>query len=149
MCELVHYYDAKFMIGFPQFCAFLTNCFTQSAQNFKVVSLIVRKTLWQEFMMHHAKAIEEKSEQNLHIWPNLAWFFRSWLFWTLPFEWLSFGCNVIAVYPWFVTSYDVFEQIVERCQHLLSNVYARLSFAQNLAILKQSFLPHVSWLKHP
>ena len=40
-------------------------------------SIIDRTTLWQEFMMHHAIAIEEDSEQNLHIWPNLTCFFRN------------------------------------------------------------------------
>ena len=60
---------------FPQFCAFLTNCFTQPAHNFKVVFLIDRTTLWQEFMMHHIIAIEKNSEQILHIWPNLMYFF--------------------------------------------------------------------------
>ena len=30
---------------------------------------------------------------NFHIWPNLTCFFRSWLFWTLPFEWLGFVFN--------------------------------------------------------
>ena len=37
---------------FPQFCAFPRKCFAQSAHNFKVVCLIDRATLWQEFMMH-------------------------------------------------------------------------------------------------
>ena len=76
--------------------------------NFKVVFLIDRMTLWQKFMMHHAIAIEENSEQNLHIWPNLTCFFRSWLFWTLPLGWLGFGFNAIAIQPWFVTSLDSF-----------------------------------------
>ena len=57
----------KSMIGFPQLCAFLTKCFPQSTHNFKVVFLIDRTTLWQDFMMQHAIAIEEGSEQNLHI----------------------------------------------------------------------------------
>ena len=74
---------------FPQFCAFLTNCLAQSAHTFKVVFLFDRTTLWQEFMMHHAIAIEENSEQNLHIWPNLICFFRSWLFFTLLLGWSS------------------------------------------------------------
>ena len=38
---------------FPQIYAFLMNCFSQSAHNFKVVFLIDRKTWWQEFRMHH------------------------------------------------------------------------------------------------
>ena len=75
---------------FPQFYALLTNCFTQSVQNFKVVFLVDRTTFWQEFTIHHVIAIEEKSEQNLHIWPNLKCFFQSWLFWTLKFGWLDF-----------------------------------------------------------
>ena len=43
------------------------NCLAQSAYNFKVVLLIDRTTLEQEFMMYHAIAIEENSEQNLYI----------------------------------------------------------------------------------
>ena len=70
-------------LSFPQFCEFRTNCFAQLALNFKVVFLIDRTTLWQEFMMHHAIAIEENSEQNLNIWPNLTCFVRSWISWTL------------------------------------------------------------------
>ena len=73
---------------FPQFYAFLMNCFAQSAHNFKVTFLIDRTTLWQEFIMHRAVAIEENSEQNIHIWSNLTSLFRLWLFWTLPLEWL-------------------------------------------------------------
>ena len=97
--------------------------------NFKVVFLIDRTTLWQEFMMHHAIAIEENSEKNLYIWQNLMCFFRSWLFCTFPLEWLGFGFNIIPIHPWFITSYDLFEQIcivVKRCQHLLSDVHATL-----------------------
>ena len=41
--------------------------FHNSARFFKTVFLFVRTTLWQEFMMHYAVAIEENSEQNLHI----------------------------------------------------------------------------------
>ena len=44
---------------FPQFCALLTNCFPQSAHNFKVVFLIDRITLWQEFILHLVIAVEE------------------------------------------------------------------------------------------
>ena len=73
MCEMVRYHDAKSMIGFfSQLCVFLTNCFVQSVHNFKFVRLIDHTTLWQEFMMHHAIAIEENSEQNVYIWPNLT-----------------------------------------------------------------------------
>ena len=57
-CELVRYHVAK---------SFLTNCFAQSVHNSKIVFLIDRMIFWQEFMMDHAIAIEEKSEQNLHI----------------------------------------------------------------------------------
>ena len=82
MCELVRYYGKK-----PILCV-LTNCFEQSAYKFKVVFLIDRTILRQEFMMHHAIAIEVNSEQKLDIWPNLTCFFLSWLFWTLPLGWL-------------------------------------------------------------
>ena len=74
------------------------NCFAQSAYNFKVIFLIDHTTLCQEFIMHHAIAIEENSEQNLYIWPNLMWFSRSWLFWKLLLRWLGFGFNVILVH---------------------------------------------------
>ena len=57
-----------------QFCAFLMNCFVQSAHNFKVVFVIDRTALWQEFMMYHTITIEENSEQNLYIWLNLTLF---------------------------------------------------------------------------
>ena len=35
VCELERYHGAKSMIAFPQFCAFLMDCFAQSAHNFK------------------------------------------------------------------------------------------------------------------
>ena len=92
---------------FQQFCAFLTNCFAQSAHNFKVVFLKDRTTLWRDFMMNHAIAIKENSGQNLHIWPKLTCFFRSWLFWMLPLGLLGFGVNVVAIHSWFVTSYNL------------------------------------------
>ena len=62
------------------------------------------------------------SEQSLHV-------LQSWLFWTLPLEWLGFGFRVITIYLWFVTSYYLFELIwivVEHCQHHLSDVHAPL-----------------------
>ena len=102
-----------------------------SRHNFKLVFLIFRTTLWQELMMHHAIVIEQNSEQNLHIWPNLTWSFS-------VLGWSGFDLNVIAKYPWFVTSYDLFQQIwivIELLQHLLSDVHV---------ILEQSSLPHVS-----
>ena len=135
MCEQVRYHDAKSTISFS---TILTNCFAQSALNFKVVFIIDRTTLWQEFMMHHAIAIEENSEQNLHIWPNLICFFRSWLFWTLPLQWFDFGFNVVAIHLWFVTNYDLFEQIwivIERHELLLSDVHVTLFFLK-LVILQ-------------
>ena len=92
------------MVQNPQFCAFLTKCFAQSVHNFKVVFLNDRTTLWQEFTMHHAIAIEENSEQNLHICRNLTCFFRSWLFWTLSLGWLGFGFTIMAIPPLFDTS---------------------------------------------
>ena len=48
-------------LAFPQSCVFLTNYFKQSVLNFKVVFLINRTTLWQEFIMHLAIAIEENA----------------------------------------------------------------------------------------
>ena len=44
---------------------------------FKTIFLTDRTTLWREFIMHRVIAIEENSEQNLRIWPNLACFFGS------------------------------------------------------------------------
>ena len=87
---------------YPQFCAFLANCFAQSTHNFKVIFLIDRTTLWQEFMMHYAIAIEENSEQNLHIWPKLTSYFRSWL----SLGWLGFGFNVIGIHSQIVTFFS-------------------------------------------
>ena len=115
------------MWGFPQLCAFLTNCFAQSAHNFKVVFRNDRTTLWQEFMMHHAIAIEEN---------------RSWLFWTLPLGWLGFGFNVIAIHSWFVTSCDLFEQIcivVERLQHTAWTMSMRCCFCSKFSNLGTIF----------
>ena len=89
------------------------------------------------------------SRQNLHIWLNFMCFFRFWLCCMLPLGW-NFGFNIIALHPWFVTSYNLFKQIwiiVERHQHILTNATA--VFAQNLAILEQSSLSHISCLKHP
>ena len=64
MCELVRYHGAKFLVGFSKiFCAFLTNCFGQSAHNLKVVLLIGSTTLCQEFVMHHAIAIEDNKNK--------------------------------------------------------------------------------------
>ena len=65
----------------PQFCAFLANCFAQSTHYFKVVFL--------------AMPTDENSEQNLHNWPNLRCFFRSWFFWALPFGMIElwFQCH--------------------------------------------------------
>lgn len=42
---------------FPQFYTFLTNCFAHMVHNFKMVLLIDRTTLCQEFMMFHITAI--------------------------------------------------------------------------------------------
>ena len=83
------------LLVFPQFCAFLT-LFLTIGVYFKVVFLIDCMTLWQEFMIHHAIAIEENCEQNPYIWPNLTCFFQPWLFWTLALGWLGFIFNVTA-----------------------------------------------------
>ena len=103
---------------FPQFCAFLSNCLVQSTHNLKVLLLIDRPTLWQEFLVHHAIAIEENSKQNLPIWPNLtlcnALLDISNSFCSIflllnrsKTGWLGFAFNVIAMHPLF----DLFEQI--------------------------------------
>ena len=62
-----HAQVSMYELVYPQFFVFLTNCFAQSPHNLKVVFLIDRTTLWQEFMIHHAIVIDENSEQNLHI----------------------------------------------------------------------------------
>ena len=83
---------------FPYLYVFLKNCFAQSAHNFKVVFFIDRTTFLQEFMMHWAIAIEGKRKQNLHNWPNLAYFFRFWIFWTLSLGWLMIiSFNILAI----------------------------------------------------
>ena len=102
------------------------NCCSQSAYNFKIAFLIDRTTLWQEFMRHHVIVIEENSEQNLHILPNLSSFFglRS----SGRFHWNDWALDI---HPWFVTSYDLLEEIwivVERPQHFLSDVHAFSNF---------------------
>ena len=81
------------------------------AFNFTVVFLIDRTTLWQEFMIHHAIAIEENCQQNLHIRSNLMCFFCFFHFRTLTLGCLEIGFHVIALHQCFVTCYDLFEQI--------------------------------------
>ena len=55
MCELVRYHGAKSMIDFSTIlCVF----------DELVVFLIDRTTLWQEFMIHHAIAIEENTNSD-------------------------------------------------------------------------------------
>ena len=44
---------------FSQFCAFLTNCFAQSTHIFKVVLLINRTTLWQEYTLQSKKTMSK------------------------------------------------------------------------------------------
>ena len=99
---------------------------------FKFVYLIDLTTLWQEFIMHRAFAIERNSQQNLHIWPNLTCFFRSWLIGL----WLECHSHTPTtrhqLWPFWAN--------MKRCPF-----YA--VFALNLAILKQYSLPHVSCLK--
>ena len=49
------------MIGFSTILyAIRQNCFAQSANNFKVVLLIDRTILWQEFVMHHTPLQSKK-----------------------------------------------------------------------------------------
>ena len=58
MCELLYYIMMQNpWFIFPQFCAFLTNCFAQTAHNFKVVFLIEntqqsKKTMSKTFTFH-------------------------------------------------------------------------------------------------
>ena len=95
-------------------------------------------------MMQHSIAIEKNSEHNLHIWPNLTCSFRPWLFWMLLLGWLGIDLNVTVIYPWFITSSDLFEQM---CMPHLERCACHFLFAQNLAISEQFSLPHVSCLK--
>ena len=128
-------------LAFPQFFAFLTNCFMQSAHNFKVVFIIDRTTLWQEFVMHHAIATMSKT-------------FTFYLSWRAFIGLGSSGrFHIVAIQPWFATSYELFEQIwivVKRSQHLLSDVHATFSnFGTIFAAVR--FMPVntviESWLK--
>ena len=56
--------------------------------------------MWQEFMMHHAIAIEENGEQTLRIWSNFKSLFQSCMFW-------CFGqtCSISMFHQ---TRFDVF-----------------------------------------
>ena len=72
---------------FPQFFAFLTNCFAQSSHNFKVVFLIDRigscgKNSWCTMPLQFKKTVS-KTFTFERIWGA---FFRSWLFCMLPLE---------------------------------------------------------------
>ena len=132
---------------FPQFCAFLRNCFAQSSHNFNVVLCIVQKTLWQKFIMHHDIAFVENSEKNLHIWLNLTCFFRSQHFWTLPLGWLDFDFNVKAIQTWLVTSYELFfgKSRLSLNEHLLRDVHA--TFNDDVDLLIKVFAQTVSILE--
>lgn len=55
-------------------------------------------TLLQEFMMPHAIAIEENTEQILYIWPWRP-FFQSLFFWMFPLGWLNFGLTLMILTP--------------------------------------------------
>ena len=59
--ELISYHGAKSTIGFSKILCVSDELL--QAHNFGVVSLIDRTTLLQEFMMHHAIAIEENGDQ--------------------------------------------------------------------------------------
>ena len=63
MCDLVQ----NPRLVFPPFCAFLTNCFAQSDNNFKAALLIDRTILWHEFMMHQYIAILEQLAKHSHL----------------------------------------------------------------------------------
>ena len=125
---------------FPQFCAFLTNCIKQSAHNFEAVFLIDRTTLWQEILVHHS------IEHNLHIWPNLTCYSGGfdWDDWALvP---MSGHTPMFRHQLWpFWANLDrrwTSPTSSERCP-------CDIVFAQNLAILEEPSLPHVSYLKYP
>lgn len=62
MFELVICRGAKFMIVFSTILCMSDELLLQF--------LMDRMTLWTEFMMHNAVAVEENSEQNFHIWPD-------------------------------------------------------------------------------
>ena len=61
---MMYEHNQNTWLVFPQFSAFLTNCFGESAH--KIVFLIDHMTFWLELMRHHAIAIVETSEQNLY-----------------------------------------------------------------------------------
>lgn len=110
------------------------NCFTHTAHNFKEIFLIDRITFWQKLMMHHTTVIEKKGEQNLHIWPRLWCFFRSWIFWPLPMERLGFNIYVITIHSCFVNIYNALELLW----------ILVVSFNSSLTILMRRF----SWSKY-
>ena len=83
--------------------------------------------------MHHAIEIEENSDQNVHIWPNLTCVFRYCLFLTLPLEWLGLDFNVIAIPFWAILDRRWTSPISpERCP-------SDVAFFQNFAIFGTIF----------
>ena len=77
MCKLMRYHRAKFMIVYSTILCFSDELLRAIGEYLKVVFLIDRTALCQEFVMHHAIAIVENSEQNLYIQLNLLCFLRS------------------------------------------------------------------------
>ena len=133
-------------LDFPQFCVFLTNCFMQSAYNFKVVFLIERTTLWQEFMMYYA--ICNRGKQ-----------------WTKPSHLTELGLlfSVLAFLDASIGMFGLWFQChsyAPMIRHQLWPFWANLDHrwrsstplercpCNNLAVLEQSSLSHVSCL-HP
>ena len=63
MCELVRYHGAKSMIDFSRILCGFDKLIRAIGPQLQGSIRIDRTTLWQEFMMHHAIAIDENSEQ--------------------------------------------------------------------------------------
>ena len=59
--------------------------------------------------MHHAIAIEENSEKNLYIEQNFEVLFSALALLDASIGMIRFWFHFIAIHPWFVSSYNLFE----------------------------------------
>ena len=132
---------------FLEFFEFLTNDFSQSPHNLKVIFLIDHTTLWQAFIRHCNRRKQWAKPLHLtelEVVSSVLAFLETFIgIFGLWFQWHSH-------HSWFVASCDLFMQIwivVECRQHLLSDFPATLFLLKIYQILKQSL--QVSCLKHP
>ena len=91
---------------FQQFCPLPTNCFAESAYNFKVIFLIERRRARIHDAPRHWNRRKQWAKPS-HLTELVVLF----LVCTLALGWLVFIFNVIAIHPWFVKRYELFEQI--------------------------------------